>query len=79
MYKHEMTLDEHILMVKQLLELKGKVLLSGYWHPAYEPLEKAGWQRKDFSYAQGGALAKDGKLSRKIESVWLNYNIGGSI
>jgi len=45
-YEHEMTDADHRDLVKSLLHLKGNALVSGYEHPIYQPLEKAGWKKK---------------------------------
>jgi len=44
-YDCELTEDDHRELVGILLELKAKVILSGYAHPIYEPLMQAGWER----------------------------------
>jgi len=82
-YKHEMTLEDHKELVEILLNVKGKVMLSGYAHPVYESLEKAGWHRIDFEtacFAVGktrytGILGEGNakKKQPRIESVWRNY------
>ena len=83
-YRHELTLDDHRELVEILLSLKGKVLLSGYAHPVYVPLEEAGWERLDFETAchavartratgilgEGAAKAKQ----KRVESVWISPN-----
>lgn len=50
-YKHEMTVEDHRDLVNLLLNVKGKVLLSGYKHEVYKPLEDAGWDRYEFETA----------------------------
>jgi DNA adenine methylase len=42
-YFHELTLVDHEDLVKQLLKIKGKAILSGYRHFVYEDLIDAGW------------------------------------
>ncbi len=81
-YRHEMTLDDHKELVCILHDVKGMVLLSGYRHPVYEPLEQVGWRRHDYEmscYAagrtrgtgiQGKGAAK--KMQPRVESVWVN-------
>lgn len=73
-YAHEMTTDEHGEMIERLLRLKGRVLLSGYRGSTYDPLETAGWERKDFptfnsSYNRRKAVRH---APARTESVWLN-------
>lgn len=81
-YKHEMTLEDHAELVEILLNLKGKVVLSGYAHPIYQPLEKANWQRIDIDtacHAAGrtrgtGILGKGAALKKqkRTESLWIS-------
>ena len=80
-YTHEMSAEDHQELVTLLLSLKGKVVLSGYNHPNYDPLEQAGWERYDFHTAcyvagrtrssglqgKGKALEKQGR----VESFWI--------
>ncbi|MEN6520331.1 MAG: DNA adenine methylase [Armatimonadota bacterium] len=41
-YRHEMTAEDHQELVEILLSIQGKVVLSGYNHPIYKPLEDDG-------------------------------------
>jgi len=81
-YAQEMTDTDHERLVAYLLhELEGKVVLSGYMHPLYAPLEGAGWSRLDFQTAchaagrtrltgmlgEGAAM----RMQPRTESVWL--------
>lgn len=88
-YKHEMTLQDHQDLVAMLLDVKGAVILSGYRHDVYTPLELAGWTRHDFPTVcwaaaktrytglQGkGALLEN---APRIESVWLNQRATDSV
>jgi len=81
-YACEMAIDDHRELVDLLLGVKGMVILSGYKHEVYAPLEGAGWKRVDFETAchatgrtrftgvqgNGSAFA----MSPRVESVWLN-------
>ena len=83
-YNHEMTNEDHKDLVNILLNVKGKVLLSGYRHDIYKTLEENGWKRKDFKTAchatgrtrQTGIIGKGTALEKqpRIESVWLSPN-----
>lgn len=83
-YSHELSDDEHKELVDVLLTLKGKVVLSGYVNDIYEPLEQAGWERKNYSIsAFAAARTKQTKLQgagsvknsqKRIESVWVSPN-----
>jgi DNA adenine methylase len=79
---HECTDDFHARLVEALLAAPGAVLLSGYAHEVYAPLEASGWERHDWQTAchaagrtrltgvqgSGSALAKQART----ESIWLN-------
>jgi DNA adenine methylase len=81
-YRHEMSLEDHKELVTRLLALQGKVLLSGYAHEVYRPLEEAGWERKDFPAAchavgrtRNSGLQGRGAVLKKqprLESVWIS-------
>ena len=83
-YEHEMSIEDHKVLVNLLLRVKGKVLLSGYSHPIYQPLEQAGWERHDYEtacYAVGktratGLLGEGACMENqmRIESVWVSPN-----
>jgi DNA adenine methylase len=42
-YPCEMTRRDHDELVERILRVKGMVVLSGYQHPSYRPLEGSGW------------------------------------
>jgi DNA adenine methylase len=44
-YSHEMTDDDHRDLIRALLEIDGRCVISGYRHELYQPLEDAGWRR----------------------------------
>ena len=83
-YKYEMANNDHQELIEILLDIKGKVLLSGYNSNMYIPLEAAGWIRKDYQtvcHAAGRTrfnkiLGKGSatKLQPRTESLWMNYN-----
>ena len=83
-YQYEMSLKDHEDLVKILLGLKGMVLLSGYKHPVYDPLERAGWKRIDYETACHAAgrtrltgILGEGSAREKqprTESVWISPN-----
>lgn len=81
-YRHDMRLQDHEELVGILLDLDGMVVLSGYNHAVYAPLERAGWCRIDIPtscYAAGRTrqigIIGEGAAERsqpRVESVWLN-------
>jgi len=73
-YKNEMTDDDHKRLVDILLNIKGKVMLSGYDTPLYKPLEDAGWQCiciADKAISINKRKGGDARI-RKREYVWIN-------
>lgn len=81
-YDHEMTNKDHRELVSMLLEYDGAVVLSGYRHRVYQPLEDAGWERLDIETccAAAGRTAGSGlkgkgaslKKQPRTECVWRN-------
>jgi len=82
-YEHELTLEDHERLVERLLhEVQGRVVLSGYAHPVYAPLEEAGWRRVDWETVchaagktRGTGILGEGtgkQMQRRVESVWLD-------
>lgn len=81
-YAHELTDADHERLVRAIMEYPGMVMLSGYAHKLYEPLEAAGWDRMDFETACmaagrtrgtgiiGAGAAK--KMQPRTETVWRN-------
>jgi DNA adenine methylase len=75
-YTFEMSEKQHQELISFLLELKGKVMLSGYRNRLYERLEKAGWKRKEFPHtlSLAGRTHQHKKIDvKRVESIWRNY------
>lgn len=63
-YNHEMSREDHVALLAQLLKLQGMVVLSGYPSDLYEQ-ELATWQRTErVAFADGGR--------ERTEVLWLN-------
>lgn len=74
-YFHEMTNEDHRDLVNILLNIKGMALLSGYWHPIYQPLEEAGWKRFDYKRVLANTLVIGrGKRPYATDSIWISPN-----
>lgn len=74
-YEHEMTIEQHQAMVKRLLTIKGKVVLSGYDNEVYKDLLDAGWTKQLLGeYAKYSQKGNIGVLDKAQEFVWINYN-----
>lgn len=63
-YEVEMDDEEHKRFVERLLTMKAKVMVSGYDHPIYEPLNEH-FNRHEYV----SPLSR----SEKVEVVWTNY------
>lgn len=68
-YHHEMSADDHAELVDFLLTTKSKILLSGYAHEQYQPLERAGWRRVDWEVQ---LMVNIKLMETRTESIWLN-------
>ncbi|MCX8070220.1 MAG: DNA adenine methylase [Thermodesulfovibrionales bacterium] len=85
-YKHEITNQDHEDLINLLLNIKGKVMLSGYQNDIYRRLDESGWARVDYETAchaagrtRGTKILGAGSAKRtqpRVESLWFNYNGG---
>jgi DNA adenine methylase len=85
LYKYEMFIEDHKDLVNLLINIKGKAILSGYYHPVYSPLEEVGWKRIDIETAchaagrtRASKILGKGSATQKVprvESIWLSPNI----
>ena len=70
-YRHELTEDDHRELVDRVLALKGVAIISGYSHPAYEPLVAGGFTRHEFGVWSTAARGSKGNpRDRRVEVVW---------
>ena len=81
-YSYEMTNEDHAEMVEIVQGLTGRVLISGYNHEIYQPLnENPDWDRQDYetvAFVAGRTkLDPDNpyKKPTRTESVWTNYSV----
>jgi DNA adenine methylase len=70
-YRHELTHDDHRNLVASILSVRGMVILCGYSHHTYNPLERAGWARLDHPTCDHVS----GSLTRRVESLWLSPSV----
>jgi DNA adenine methylase len=66
-YKHEMTKQDHIELLEELLKHSGPVIISGYDNGLYGEMLK-GW----FKDSIGGEAEYYGKRKQE-ETIWMNY------
>ncbi len=81
-YRYDDGGDLHERLVPTLLDLKGAVVFSCYYHPVYDPLIEAGWLRLDFRTASNlvrrnqalGTVGPGSVLANapRVETVLLN-------
>ena len=73
-YDHEMTNEQHKELVEVLLNIKGKVILSGYEHSIYDKLINNGWKKIMLGdYTKYSQKSNNGELEKGKEFVWINY------
>ena len=61
---------------RELLKVKGMVVLSGYDNDIYNRLLDNGWHKVLLGeYAKRGQKTNEGELSKGEEFVWVNYEI----
>jgi DNA adenine methylase len=70
-YRHELTHRDHRAIVDCVLAMRGMIILSGYDHETYKPLERTGWQRVDYHVR---THASDYR-ARRVESIWLSPSV----
>jgi DNA adenine methylase len=70
-YRHELTKQDHKELIARLLKIRGMVVLSGYDHETYKPLERAGWKRVDYHVRTHSSDYR----ARRVESIWLSPSV----
>ena len=73
-YDFEMSNEQHKELVDVLINIKGKVVLSGYEHPIYDKLLENNWKKiylGDFS--KRSQKTNEGELFKGKEFVWINF------
>jgi DNA adenine methylase len=69
-YGHEMSDADHRQLLDVLLNVKGRVILSGYAVPLYDRV-LASWNRRELDLANHASGAK--KKRRMMEVLWCNF------
>ena len=86
-YHCEIDDDGQQTLVDALLRLQGGAILSGYSTTLYQPLEDAGWERREFAMDLSAAarvrtfdpMSAAGKEKRKrIECLWLSPDVAAA-
>lgn len=71
-YKHPFTVNDHKILVENLLSTKNKALLCGYDNALYQRLEKNGFQKHFIGLVNVSSASSSKKVK---EYVWCNFEI----
>jgi len=73
-YKYEMSLSQHEILIEMLKSVKGRVMLSGYDNPLYNELN---WNKIVIQHSKSSTVISNANRSRsmKLEVVWINYDL----
>ena len=75
-YDCEMTREQHIELINTLINVKGKVILSGYDNDIYNKLLDNGWKKVILGeFSKRGQKTNNGELTKGKEFVWINYDL----
>lgn len=69
-YEHEMTVEEHRMLLQLIRQLHGKVMLSGYPSELYDDL-LADWHRESIAIDNKASSARTKPV--KTECIWMNF------
>lgn len=71
-YEHEMTADDHKVLLEKLAKVKGRFLLSGYRSDLYDQYATANnWRREEWEIDNKSGSGKT--KQKRVECVWMNY------
>ena len=73
----ELLEEDHRRLIETVLNVKGKVLLLGFWHPLYKPLTAAGWcvMRLRVPIFHCHSHQTGGKRRHHYRYAWMNYKL----
>lgn len=74
-YRHELTAQDHEDLVAAAIKIRGSVLISGYAHTSYMPLEDAGFERHEFAHHSTASRDLSGRGDR-TEVLWRRLEHG---
>lgn len=72
-YSHEYNEKEHEELLKLLISLKGKIVLSGYINEMY-PSILEGWQESRRLSRFANTTLQNGEKQLRQEVIWTNFN-----
>jgi DNA adenine methylase len=62
--------EHHQRLVRRLLNLRGFAIVSGYYHPDYDPLEKHGWIRYELKATRHALVVPRAKSPQREKAAW---------
>jgi len=62
--------EHHRRLVQRLLDLKGLAVVSGYYHPDYDPLEKHGWIRRELKATRRALVVPRAASPQREKVAW---------
>lgn len=65
LYKHEMQEEEHVELLKLLIEHPGKIMISGYDNELYNDMLD-GWRKESIKTQAENGL-------KRVETIWMNF------
>lgn len=71
-YVHEMNVYDHEELVQLALSTKGVWVISGYDHPVYAPLERAGWTKLERPTHARSSARKPARSIERVEILWIS-------
>lgn len=72
LYQCEMNDNDHVELLKEAMQCKGKVAISGYSSDLYDQM-LIGWERVELETAQ--FIQGTDTRAKRIEVLWMNYRI----
>lgn len=72
-YSHEYSESDHLKLIEVLINLKGKVILSGYINDMYTK-KLLGWKECRRQSCLANTTLQDGEKQLRQEVVWFNFN-----
>lgn len=80
LYAFELSNKDHEELTTLLLNMQGKIILSGFDTPVYNPLEANGWHKIEIGHTNCSTVnCKTQKPKKKTEFIWCNFIPSGGL
>lgn len=76
LYKHEMSKEDHLRLLKICVVSNSKIMLSGYNSDMYNDL-LSNWKKKEFHVTTSMANTNIQDREERTEVIWMNYDLLG--